>query len=235
MKKHTVVTMLFFGYLLIHLINGCKKNSTGNPPPTDVGTRVSFTEEFENINQLPAKGWVNIDNSYNEGGGPSAAWIQGFNAPAKTGGWLGFTAYSYTSAATEYAYSSVSGVNSLNTISSWLITPVLSVKNGDKISFYSRGDTTANIFVNRLQVRTNNSSSSYVGKTKSSVGGFTNILIDINATQTPGGYPRVWTKYEYTFSGISGNMDTRVGFRHYMTDAPDTRGIGIDLFKFEVN
>jgi hypothetical protein len=229
MKKYFYLFLLAVAYLLFGLVNGCKKNSSGNLP-SDIGIKTSFTEEFENVNGLSGKGWVKKDNS-NVG---SAAWIQGTNETSKLGYHYGFTAYS-PAYSTEFVYSNAAGGSSVfKNISSWLITPVLSVKNGDKISFYSRVDSTG-AYKNRMQVLMNKSSSSDVGNVHSSVGGFSTQLFDINPTETSGGYPTNWTKYEYTFSGISGKTDTRIAFRHFLNAANDLRGIGIDLFRFEVN
>lgn len=228
MNKYQLARLLGFAAILTGLIHGCKKNDSGNTP-THNGSKVSFTEEFEFVNQLPANGWVFQDNS----GNYSAMWSQGFSGDTKTFGWLGFTAYSYTTTPDEFAYSVV-GLSSSVSISSWLITPVLNVKDGDKISFYVRGDTTQNIFENRLQVRMNKSASPDVGTSISSVGGFKEVLFDINPKQQPGGFPLVWNKYEYVFSGISGDLDTRIAFRHYVNSGKNIAGIGIDQFKFEV-
>jgi hypothetical protein len=231
MKKYFYLFLLAVAYLLFGLVNGCKKNSSGNLP-SDIGIKTSFTEEFENVNGLHGKGWVIKDNS-NVGG---ALWIQGLNElPFKSYGWIGFQAYSFSVANTEFAYS-IAGSSTMVflNISSWLITPVLSVKNGDKISFYTRGDTTG-VYKNRMQVLMNKSSSSDVGNGHGTVGGFSTLLFDINPAEAAGGYPTNWTKYEYTFSGISGKTDTRIAFRHFLNAANDLRGIGIDLFRFEVN
>jgi len=230
MKKKYFLLIMGLACFIFGLVNGCKKDHV----TTHIGATTSFAEEFENVYQLEAKGWVIKDNSSPDGSGPYASWAQGSQGYDKAGTWFGFSAYSYTTAQDEFAYSSVSGSNTNYSINSWLITPVLSVKNGDKISFYSRADTTAN-FTERMQMLMNKSASADVGDKPGSAGGFTTVLLDINSSQASGGYPTVWTKYEYTFSGISGNMDTRIGFRHYVVNTTNARGIGIDLFRFQVN
>jgi hypothetical protein len=217
-------------------MNGCKKDSPVNPPTpsTNIGTATSFTEEFESVYQLEAKGWVITDNSDANNSGTYAGWGQGRREVDKAGVWFGFSAYSYSASQDEFAYSSVSSSAAPYSINSWLITPVLSVKNGDKISFYTRDDTTGN-YTERMQVLMNKSALSDIGNKVNSVGGFATVLIDINSVQAASGYPTIWTKYEYTFSGISGKTDTRIGFRHYVTNTANAKGIGIDLFRFQVN
>jgi hypothetical protein len=236
MKKGTLLCILVLACLLTGLVNGCKKDSLPDPPPppTDIGTAISFTEEFDTVFNLPAKGWVIKDLSASGSSGPYAAWAQAYMGFDKAGVWSGFTAYSYATTQDEFAYSLASSSSSPYTISGWLITPVLSVKNGDKISFYTRGDT-AGIYTDRMQVLMNKSASEDVGNKPNSTGDFTTVLFDINSSQAAGGYPLTWTKYEYIFSGISGKTDTRIAFRHYVTNTTNAKGIGVDLFRFQVN
>lgn len=244
MRNNFLLSVLFVTMLLSGFVFNCKKDSTINPPdecppvsgtPTDIGIKTSFTEEFEKVYDLTTKGWVIKDNSPFGNSGVDASWGQGYSGNGKGGPWYGFSAYSFTTSQDEFAYSPVHNTSSnRNTISSWLITPVLSVKNGDKISFYTRSDTTGS-FTERMQVLMNKSSAENVGDRPGSVCGFATVLLDINSGQTVGGYPTTWAKYEYTFTGIAGRIDTRIGFRHYVANTSNAKGIGIDLFKFVVN
>jgi hypothetical protein len=86
----------------------------------------------------------------------------------------------------------------------------------------------------RMQVLMNKSTSTDIGG-RFSAGSFTTVLLDINPAQTLAGYPAIWTKYEYTFSGISVKMNTRIAFRHYVNGSANAKGVAIDVFKFEVN
>ena len=228
MKKNFFLIILCLACLLVGLVNACKKDPSINPPPTDIGTATSFTEEFENVYQLETKGWVIKDYSASP-----TVWGQGTSVLYKGIG-AGFPAYSYTASQDEYVSASVTITNKYYSVSSWLITPVLSVKNGDKISFYTRA-AEGGVYKERMQVLINKSASTEVGDKISSVGGFTNVLFDINSAQAAGGYPTTWTKYEYTFSGISGKTDTRIGFRYFVPETASSRAIGIDQFKFQVN
>lgn len=234
MLRQTLIFLAIASTLFIGLADGCKKDTPPPPTPTHVGTEISFTEEFDSIFRTQARGWVMNDKSYAQGSTASASWIQGINGVDKSGNWFGFNAFSYQLVPNEFAYSLASSASSHADYSSWMISPVLSVKNGDKISFYTRGDTTGTNY-NRLQVRLGYTSGSDVGGTASSVGSFTNVIMDINSAQAAGGYPQVWTKYEYTFTGISGKADVRVAFRHFMSNMDFTKGVGIDQFKFQVN
>jgi hypothetical protein len=224
MKKYYYFLAVALIASLAALVTSCKKNKSA--PPTDIGTRTSFTEEFEDVSQLEAKGWVFKDLS-----SAQADWGQGQFGYDKGGKWRGFEAFSYTIDNTEYAYCFLSTDNS-NT-SSWMITPVLSVKNGDKISFYTRGDTTT-AFYTRMQVLMNKLASANVGNKLVSTGDFKITLFDINPNQALGGYPTIWKKYEYTFSDINGKADTRIAFRHFVGNNAYAGGVGIDQFRFEV-
>lgn len=225
--------MLALVSLTMGLSNGCKKNSS-DTPATSTGIAASFTEEFQDVGNLLSKGWVMKDNSTADNADNYAAWVQGYQGADKVGTWSGFSAFSYTSSLDEFAYSAVSSPAQKYSISSWLISPVLAVKNGDKISFYTRADSAGN-FTERMQVLMNKSTLADVGSTINSVGRFNTVLLEINAAQTVNGYPGTWAKYDYTFSGISGKIDTRIAFRHYVIGTSNAKGIGIDLFKFQVN
>lgn len=185
------------------LINSCTKENAGYsytppppPPPDTTAVTVSYTEEFPDVPSLTIKGWAIGEYSQADTTG-TTAWIQGDFGPPLKGDttFYGFTAYSTSGSPYEYIYSYDPDIDSNLSISSWLLTPVLSVKNGDKISFYTRGDTTG-VFTDRMQVLLNNKASLYIGHDLNSVGDFTVVLDDINPTQAPGGYPTTWTKYE---------------------------------------
>ncbi|HVG42202.1 MAG TPA: choice-of-anchor J domain-containing protein [Chitinophagaceae bacterium] len=216
---------LFFSCLIILLAfnNGCKK---------DVDPPKSLTEEFEAVNDLPGKGWLFINNSFPTG---DARWQQGFNGVGK-GGPSGFPAYSFRKADTEYAYAGLAyGGGPNSAVSSWLITPVLEIKNGDKISFYSKAAPTPPTIsaADRLQVRLNEvDNTGEVGNTPASVGKFTLVLKDINENFELNGYPQTWTKYEITISGLTAPREARIGFR-YFPQPSKSNAIGIDLFEFK--
>ena len=74
------------------------------------------------------------------------------------------------------------------------------------------------VFPDRLQVRmSTNGASTDVGTTATSVGDFTNLLLDINPTYLPEGYPRVWTQFTVTLSGIPGGSTLgRLAFRYFV-------------------
>jgi len=171
---------------------------------------------------------VKKNNSADETDYGLTDWGQGIWGIDKSGQEYGFPAYSDSVSNNEYAFSG----QSYASISSWLISPVLSVKNGDKISFYTRVGSESSS-ADRMQVLMNKSTSTDVGD-KLSAGSFTTTLLDINPAEAPNGYPTSWKKYEYTFTNISGQMNTRIAFRHYVINPKNVTGIGIDVFSFQV-
>jgi len=220
MKK----VVLFLGSALVLLVagtgNGCKKDT--DPPNPN-----SLKEEFDDVTSLSQKGWLFTNNSTPPG---IASWQQGFNGVGK-GGPSGFSAYSYKNYSIEYVYVG-NYYGSPNTIiSSWMITPPLDIKNGDRLSFYTRAESISG-FADRLQVRLNMEDNTVdVGSSATSVGKFTTILKDINESLVVDGYPKAWTKYEVTISGLSAAKQARIAFR-YCPEGGMSSGIGVDLFEF---
>ncbi|HUC82992.1 MAG TPA: choice-of-anchor J domain-containing protein [Flavisolibacter sp.] len=211
------------------LINGCQKDYVA---PSPVQSR-SFVEDFDTVANLYAKGWVFNNNSRPQG---AATWQQGVYAVGKLG-FDGWPAFSYKASADEYAFAGYASGNDVATLSSWMITPPIEMKNGDKFSFYTRtfeGST----FPDRLQVRMNpTDETADVGFNGTSVGKFTQLLVEVNAGLTVSGYPETWTKYEVTISGLPNTLlKRRIGFRYYVPDGgtagANSNAIGIDKFEF---
>ena len=129
------------------------------------------------------------------------------------------------------------------TISNWLITPIITVQNGDIISFYSRlgkipGSTGAG-FPDRLQLRMSLDGAFSIDPSTgpNDVGTYTNLLVDINPTLVTGVYPQVWTQYNYTVEGLSAPTDVKIGFRYFVenggANGPKSDIIGIDTFSID--
>lgn len=215
---------------LFTLMNGCEKDYVA---PADTPAR-SFVEDFDTVTTLYTKGWIFNNNSRPQG---AATWQQGVYAPGKLGGFDGFPAFSYKASGDEYIFAGFSSGNGTATLSSWMITPAIEMKNGDKFSFYTR-TYTGSTFPDRLQVRINLSDNTTdVGFDSSSVGKFTTLLADINPSLTATGYPQVWTKYEYTISGLPSTLlKRRIAFRYYVPNGgpngSNSNAIGIDKFEF---
>ncbi|HMU47554.1 MAG TPA: choice-of-anchor J domain-containing protein [Chitinophagaceae bacterium] len=187
-----------------------------------LGNADLITEGFNSVSPLPT-GWASQNNSSPAG---TTGWFQGNTGvfSAQSG-----PADSYIAA----NYQNTSGVG---TISNWLFTPTLNIKNGDVLKFYTR-TVDAPAFPDRLELRmSTNGSSTNVGATATSVGDYTTLLLTVNSSLTTSGYPNTWTQYTATVSGVTGTVSGRFAFRYYVTgggpSGANSDFIGIDNVVF---
>lgn len=236
MKKSNLL-IFTFGFMIVGSVTlvSCKKDT---PPPADpvVAAPVSksLSENFDNVGDLGRSGWVLVNNSEPIG---ARGWGQGkYTFGGKYGGdVIGFPAFSANNLPTDYAGVDLTAVNELGGISAWMITPVLEMKNGDKISFYTRS---GGAVPDNMQVRANlNDISVNTGAGVNGIGQFTTLLLDIDPTLAFT-YPTAWTKYTITLSGITGTKKGRIAFRYFIPGNAGNSGanadiIGVDSFNFE--
>ncbi len=186
----------------------------------------AISEGFDNVGTLAGNGWFQQLNGTPVG--LQTTWGQGdvavFNAQS--------------GATNSYIFANFQMVSGNNTISSWLLTPNRTFKNGDVITFYTRKPIPAPTdYPDRLQVRmSTNGASTNVGTGAAGIGDFTTMLLEINASQAVGGYPTAWTQYTITISGLPAPTSGRVAFRYYVTGGGPTGSnsdfIGIDNFVY---
>lgn len=178
-----------------------------------------LNENFDNISSLQSQGWTIVNTS----------------EPIGTSSWfIGETPFfvAYNGVGTSYIAADFRSTGSIGTISNWLITPTVSLKNGDVISFYTRDHH--DDYADRLELRLsqNGSSSVLPSASSSSLGDFTTLALTINPNLLATGYPTVWTNYTYTIVGLAQPTDCRIAFRYYVTNgganAPNSDYIGID-------
>ncbi|MBC8643735.1 T9SS type A sorting domain-containing protein [Flavobacterium lindanitolerans] len=132
-------------------------------------------------------------------------------------------------------YTSTTGAGD---ISNWLISPVVTVENGDVVSFWSRKGTSATLdFADRLELRMSTAAThTNPAGGSTNVGSFTTVGVTVNPTLATGFvYPKVWTKYSFTVSGLSGPTAVKFGFRYFVTNGGPSGDnsdlIGIDTFE----
>jgi hypothetical protein len=253
--KNNKIFLLMRSLLLLTpvFIFSCTKDTLNTNTPVSpfppVVTNSSFVEEFNNVSGLPAKGWIFKNNSEPVG---SHGWRQGLYEATPSSKFpvpiIGFPALSSSTSPNDFISCDASCVNLEGNISSWLITPKLNIKNGDKIIFWARAldDLQYMIFTtDRMQVLMDTTGGTPdVGNTATSLGTFSNILLDINdgyIENDNGGFPIEWTRYSITISGLgSPKTNARIAFRYFGTDA-GVNGpvfasvIGIDYLAFESN
>lgn len=166
----------------------------------------AFTEGFEDITTLTSQGWYMQNNSTAIG---STTWFQGNTTV--------FAAQSGT--ATSYIGANFNSTTGNSTISTWLLTPNRTFKNGDTFTFYTRCSPD-NMYADRLEVRmSTNGASTDVGTGPTAVGDFTTELLTINPNLQTSVYPYAsWGFFTITISGLSQPTSGRIAFRYHVTN-----------------
>ncbi len=194
-------------------------------------TSASAQSFFQGFNDatLPAN-WVATNNSTRNstgnpwGTGPAITDADG-NPVVNPYEGAGFAIVNYTSVG-----------SGTGTISNWLISPALSLTNGDTFSFFTT-TTPSSAYPDRLELRLSLAgTSTNVGTTAAGVGDFTTVLLTINSGLTVGGYPENWTQFTGTISGLSAPTTGRFAFRYYVTSGGPTGAnstvIGVDAVNY---
>jgi hypothetical protein len=224
---------------------GCEKDHNNQAPaPSPPVVTASWLENFTDVSKLGSKGWVITNNTDKPG---PEAWRKGrYETTNKyTFGLdyvVGFPAYSAERDPHDFISVDMYAGSQVANMSVWLITPVTKIKNGDQLVFYTRAHVDDGTFSakdgnDRMQVRANyTNSSANVGSDWTSVGGFTSLLVDINANLDLYGYPEAWTKYTLTVSGVTGTVNGRFAFRYYIPlggpDGNNAAMVGVDEVSF---
>lgn len=235
MRKSTFSTLLFCAIVSLTILQSCKNDShlTTAPPIVDQ----SFTEEFDTVANSIARGWKLVNASMPT---MSHVWQQGgdvnpwFNAFSSNGTYVGFIGASAEIPAL---------LPGTPVVSNWLISPVITMQNGDKIIFHTRArfGLPTDDFGNRLQLRYSVSGESLNVGSGNEVGAFSNGLLDINpaylsqSSTLPvvDAFPSTWTRFEATISGLNKPTTGRFAFRYYIDDVNTYGwGIGIDQVQY---
>ena len=243
MKNKMIVPVLFL--LLTSLaVSSCIKDEAAATTDRPAVTSDSWTEEFDNAGALGSKGWVITNNSDNVG---PEAWRQGrYESSNKAAivynSVIGFPAYSSSKSQNDFISCDFYAGTNVSNMSVWLISPLVKMKNGDQLIFYTRSAIDSGSFflknnIDRLQVRANLSApSANVGKSWTSTGDFSTLWLDINGGLVDGAYPKNWTKYSITLSGITGTVKSRFAFRYFVEnggpDGVNAGMVGIDALSF---
>ena len=187
-------------------------------------SQIVLSEGFDDI---LVTDWDSVNASTTEG---TAGWFQG-NATV-------FAAYDGDD--TSYAGANFNATTGgTGTISLWAMLPVLSLKDNDVMTFYTR-TTTGSTFPDRLQVRVSaDGATSTDPINDSDVGSYTTLLLDINPGLVVGGYPNAdWELQTVTITGLgSTTVDAILAFRYFVENGgpagANSNYIGID--RVEVN
>jgi uncharacterized repeat protein (TIGR01451 family) len=206
--------------------NAGSGSASASTTVTCVAPVCTVGEGFPDVGGLEGAGWHVQNNSSPVG---ATSWFQGNPAA--------FAAQAGT--ADSYVAANYQNTGNVGTISDWLLTPVVTLRNGAQFTFWTRkiDEVAPDFFPDRLQVRmSTNGMSTNVGATSTSVGDFSRLLLDINPTYASGGYPFGWTKYTVTVSGLGSVLSGRFGFRYFVEGAGllGTRAdyVGIDTVAY---
>ncbi|HEU0137889.1 MAG TPA: choice-of-anchor J domain-containing protein, partial [Flavobacterium sp.] len=144
----------------------------------------------------------------------------------------------------SFALVNFTSTTGAGTISNWLITPVITVENGDVVSFYTRigkNNATQASYADNLQFRMSTNGAATVNPTGGSagLGDFTTLLAEVNPSLNLTSYPMSWPTglISTTISGLTGPTPVKFAFRYFVPNGGPTGDnsdiIGIDTFIVE--
>jgi Leucine-rich repeat (LRR) protein len=203
--------------------NNSRGGEGGGTAPIEYRSPASFSQGFDDVTLLPGQNWFFRNNSSPTG---SNNWFQG-NSQV-------FTAHA--GAANAYIAANFNNTSGTGTISNWMLTPVLTLANGNTFSFWTRTPA-GSTWPDRLELRLSTAgASTNVGSTATSVGDFSTLLLSVNSSLVQGGYPETWTRYSVTLAGVPGGATGRFAFRYYVTNGgpngANSNYIGIDTLEY---
>ena len=228
LQKIALTRIVIIALLTAALFSACTKEILVQPPPS-----LSYFESFDSLSKVLAKGWITVNNSRPVG---IRSWAAGYFTTNQFG-FDGFPAHSYFASAQEYISVNYNSGSDVSNLSDWLISPVLNIKDGDSLTFFTR--TVGPVaYPDRLQVWANyTSESADVGNQYNSTGEFKTLLVDINPLLTPSGFPASWTQYGLLVkNGSPTPIKGRFAFRYFVDDGGpagnNSNLVGIDDFYF---
>jgi hypothetical protein len=186
---------------------------------------ISVSEDFDSIGgatsngqqagaNLEAAGWFFLNDSNSRG---ITDWFQGNTGVVSPQATAGYIAANFNN------------TTEVGTISNWMMLPAETLQNGDVLSFYTRtaGDAP---FADRLQVRMS------LNGVSTDPNDFTTLLLDVNPTYEPVGYPAEWTQFGVTLSGVGTATSGRLGLRYFVENGgpsgENSNYIGVDTLRF---
>ncbi|RYY90087.1 MAG: hypothetical protein EOO15_04000 [Chitinophagaceae bacterium] len=252
MRKFTIWHAGLYACLSVVLLTSCKNDSaiTAMPAVSDQ----SFSEEFDTLSAALHRGWKIYNGSEPVGpavwqdGGDLLPWFSPYSNNGSNAGFVGA------------GYLSTSGGATI--ISNWLISPPLTLQNGDSISFYTRSYvddistgsvTDSTDWGNNLQVMIATNGADAKPGQANSTGDFSKLVLEVNpyfydATHTltyrdahtnaalynPLAYPIRWTR----FIGVVRDLDRpsvgRFAFRYHIIGGGNAGyGSGVAIDKVE--
>jgi hypothetical protein len=192
-----------------------------------------FTYGFTTQAALTTDGWIITNQSTSLG-------IISWGVPAAPLQNNLFGGVGHSGGATSYACADFDSVGTAanQTISNWLISPSITVKNGDIVKFWTRtGRNTVALYADNLQMRMSSAGTTVNPVGPSGIGSFTVLCNEINPTLNLTSYPLVWTEYSYIVTSLPSLTPVKFAFRYYVTDGgangANSEIMGIDDFSVD--
>ncbi|GAB4092161.1 choice-of-anchor J domain-containing protein [Flaviaesturariibacter terrae] len=252
MRKFTIGRMGLYACLGVVLFASCKNDSylTAMPAVADQ----SFSEEFDTLSAALQRGWELHNGSSPVGpavwqnGGDLIPWFAPYSNNGSNAGFVGA------------GYLSTSGGSTI--IANWLISPAVTLQNGDSISFYTRayvddisggGVTDSTDWANHMELLISTSGANAKPGDGNSYGDFGKILVDINpyyydsnhnllyrdnhtnpALFDPLAYPIRWTRFVGVVHDLAKPATGRFAFRYHLIGGGNAGyGSGVAIDKVE--
>jgi hypothetical protein len=247
--RKTYLKLLLICAGFVATLQSCKNDEYLTTPPATPDQ--SFTEEFDTVSSALNRGWKLMNASEPKGSGiwqQAGSIIPWFSPYSSNGTYAGFIGADYTSTSAD------AGI-----ISNWLISPVVTMQNGDKIIFYTRslqypdfnpvtgllnGDSTD--YGNSLQVSINTNNEGTDAGSGKDPGSFNNVLLAINPSYiyshtqpslySPLAFPSKWTRFEASIYGLNFPVKGRFAFRYFVEGGGSNglgTGVAIDKVQYE--
>ena len=186
---------------------------------------------------LTTDGWSQTNQSAPVG---ASTWLIPNDTPTSASPFGGVSRAGQAGGQNSFCLVNYNSTTGAGTISNWLISPSITVQNGDVVTFYSRkgAPATGTDYPDRLQLRIGLATGAVPSTGSADVGGFTTIGVDINPTLAAGFvYPASWTQYSYTVAGYPSPTAVKLGFRYHVTNAGPNGAnsdiIGIDTISVD--
>ncbi|HQQ92979.1 MAG TPA: choice-of-anchor J domain-containing protein [Bacteroidia bacterium] len=200
-----------------------------------VNSQTLLSDDFNATWNPATLGWTIINNSSPVG---TTSVFQGNGAS---------TFPAYNGGPNDYIGMNYNNTGSTGGISTWLITPGLTIYNGAVLQFATRTSSSTTTYPDRLQLRMSPVVTTSIPSGTTSVGTFTNLMLDINpnlstanssvvSNGTVNGYPQSWAVFTVQVTGITGTVTGCFALRYFVSNAglngSNSDYIGIDAFRY---
>lgn len=202
---------------------------------TGLKSQVLLSEDFNATWNPATLGWAISNNSQPVG---TTTVFQGNGAgtfPAFNGG------------PNDYVGMNFNSTTGAGNISTWLMTPTLTIYDGAVFQFATRTASSTTTYPDRLQLRMSPIDNTVIPAGATSVGSYSILMLDINPNLVTtnasavnngsvNGYPQSWAVFSVQVSGVTGTVSGRFALRYFVTNGGPSGAnsdyIGIDAVRY---